>query len=328
MHDTRAELIFNNLCKFLPSTGKTKALAFCSSKDHAQYMNRKFNELGKAAGIRSLCLLGENSIEEREEGAILRLQYEKDSLQIICSVDLFGEGVDIPAVSHVLFLRPTQSFTVFIQQLGRGLRPMPEKDFLVALDFVGNFRQSYVAPLALKGYHSTTDFQDARRLKNPERELPAACHVSVGTEVQRIWDQEIMEILKPKSRFEALQAIYRELRANLGQSPAIMDFFANPSAHDPYAFSQEKKFGGNWLRVKECMDDLTEYETTLLDTPAEQLLQHLESELSPTKSYKMVVLKSLLVLGGDRNDNCNFGTLRRDGLSPLYGGDLSRMTER
>ena len=297
MHDTRAELIFNNLCKFLPSTGKTKALAFCSSKNHAEYMNRKFNELGKAAGIRSICLLGEDSIEARES-AIGQLQDEMDPLQIICSVDIFGEGVDIPAVSHVLFLRPTQSFTVFIQQLGRGLRQMPEKDYLVALDFVGNFRQSYVAPLALRGYNSATDFQDAHRSKKTERQLPAACHVSVGTEVQRIWDKEIKEVIKPKNRFEALQAIYRELRVNLGQSPAIMDFFANPAAHDPYAFFKEKQFGGNWLRVKKCMEDLTEYEATLLNTPAEQLLQHLDNELSPVKSYKMVVLQSLLTMGG------------------------------
>ena len=297
MHDTRAELIFNNLCKFLPSTGKIKALAFCSSKNHAEYMNRKFNELGSVAGIRSNCLLGDDSIEAREN-AICQLQDEKDSLQIICSVDIFGEGVDIPAVSHVLFLRPTQSFTVFIQQLGRGLRQMPEKDYLVALDFVGNFRQSYVAPLALRGYTSASDFESAHRFKRPERQLPAACNVSVETEVQRIWDAEIKEVIKPKNRFEALKAIYRELRANLGQSPAIMDFFANPSAHDPYAFFKEKKFGGNWLRVKECMDDLTEYERSLLDTPAEQLLQHLDNELSPVKSYKMVVLQSLLELGG------------------------------
>lgn len=296
MHDTRAELIFNNLCKFLPSTGKIKALAFCSSKNHAEYMNRKFNELGKAVKVESVCLLGENSIEERER-AICQLQDEKDPLQIICSVDIFGEGVDIPAVSHVLFLRPTQSFTVFIQQLGRGLRQMPEKDYLVALDFVGNFRESYVAPLALKGYTSAVDCREARRSKIPDRQLPAACYVSVETEVQRIWDTEIKKILTPNP-FEALKDLYLDLRSSLGQSPAIMDFFANPSAHDPYVFIKAAGFGGNWLRVKECMDDLTEYEATLLGTPAEQLLQHLEKELSPTKSYKMVVLKSLLALGG------------------------------
>jgi superfamily II DNA or RNA helicase/predicted house-cleaning noncanonical NTP pyrophosphatase (MazG superfamily) len=106
MHDTRAELIFNNLRKFLSSTGKVKALAFCSSKNHAEYMDRRFNELGKFHGIRSVCLLGQHSIQDRER-AMQQLQDEKDTLQIICSVDIFGEGVDIPAVSHVLFLSVT-----------------------------------------------------------------------------------------------------------------------------------------------------------------------------------------------------------------------------
>lgn len=297
MHDTRAELVFNNLRKFLPSTGKIKALAFCSSKNHAEFMNRKFNELGTSSGMQSICLLGQDSIEDRER-AMQQLQDEKCNLQIICSVDIFGEGVDIPAVSHILFLRPTQSFTVFIQQLGRGLRQLPEKDYLVALDFVGNFRQPYVAPLALRGYTSAEECKKARRNKEPEKQLPAACYVGVDTEVQRIWDTEIKRVLTPANRIEALRELYLELRSSLGTSPSIMDFFANPAVPDPYVFLKEEKLGGNWLRVKSFMDDLTQFEATLIGTPAEKLLQHIEKELSPVKSYKMVVLKSLLALGG------------------------------
>ena len=297
MQDTRAELIFNNLLKFLPATGKIKALAFCSSKSHADYMNRKFNELGKATGVISCSLFGESRLDEREE-AMRRLQDEKDPLQIICSVDIFGEGIDIPAVSHVLFLRPTQSFTVFLQQLGRGLRQLPEKDYLVALDFVGNFRQSYVAPLALRGYTSTEQYRTAKKVKKPEPVLPTACYVSADKSVQRIWDTEIRRVFTPANRLEALKEIYQDLRSNLGKSSSIMDFFANPAELDPYLFIKANSLGGNWLRVKSFMDDLTEYEASLLNTPGEKLLQHLEKELSPVKSYKMVVLKSLLELGG------------------------------
>lgn len=297
MHDTRAELVFNNLRKFLPSTGKVKALAFCSSRSHAEFMNRKFNDLGRSYGMGSLSLLGDSSIVERDE-AMKRLQDENDPLQIICSVDIFGEGVDIPAVSHVLFLRPTQSFTVFLQQLGRGLRHVPEKDFLVALDFVGNFRQSYVAPLALSGYTSVERYGESIRKKGPTTVVPAGCAVSVDTEVRRIWDAEIKRALTPRNRLEALKEIYHDLRSGLGQSASIMDFFANPAELDPYMFLKETRLGGNWLRVKSYMKDLTEYEEGLLDTPAELFLQHLEKELSPAKSYKMVVLKSLLGLDG------------------------------
>ncbi len=297
MHDTRAELVFNNLRKFLPSTGKVKALAFCSSRSHADFMNRKFNDLGRQYGMGSLSLLGDSSIVERDE-AMKRLQDENDPLQIICSVDIFGEGVDIPAVSHVLFLRPTQSFTVFLQQLGRGLRHVPEKDFLVALDFVGNFRQSYVAPLALSGYTSVERYKESLRKKSPLSVPPAGCAVSVDTEVRRIWDADIERTLTPRNRLEALKEIYQDLRSGLGESASIMDFFANPAELDPYMFLKAAGLGGNWLRVKSYMGDLTGYEESLLDTPGELFLQHLEKELSPAKSYKMVVLKSLLALDG------------------------------
>jgi hypothetical protein len=198
----------------------------------------------------------------------------------------------------VTFLRPTQSFTVFIQQLGRGLRQLPGKDYLVALDFVGNFRQSYVAPLALRGYTSVEEYKKAKRSKEKEKQIPSACSVDVNTKVRRIWDKEIKRVLAPANRIEALKELYLELRSNLGKSPSIMDFFANPAFHDPYVFLKEEKLGGNWLRVKSFMDDLTQFEETLIGTPAEKLLQHIEKELNPVKSYKMVVLKSLLALGG------------------------------
>ena len=297
INDTRAALIFNNLVKFLPATGKIKALAFCSTQQHAEYMSAQFNQLGASRGIQSVCLLGKDSIECREV-AIQQLQEETHPLQIICSVDIFGEGIDIPAVSHVLFLRPTQSFTVFLQQLGRGLRQLPDKDYLVALDFVGNFKQSYVAHLAINGYTSVEDFKRHTRQHTQAKQLPSACYVNADTDVQRIWDADIKCILTPANKIVVLKALYQELRNNLDRSPQLMDFFVNPTSPDPSVFIKEKKLGGNWLRVKDFMHDLSAYETSLLDSPAEALLQHIEKELSPTKSYKMVVLKTLLTLKG------------------------------
>ncbi|GAF88338.1 unnamed protein product, partial [marine sediment metagenome] len=253
-------------------------------------MNGKFSEMG----IASACILGTSSPEEREN-AMARLEDEEDDLNAICSVDVFGEGVDIPSLSHVLFLRPTQSFTVFLQQLGRGLRKAPEKDFVVVLDFVGNFRQSYVAPLALHGYHNVQEYiADERRA---EKRLPPLCHVSQDTEVERVWNSELKRILRKTNRKEALRDLYYEIRGNLSaddlrdRSPAIMDFYANPSACDPNLFI--KTFKG-WLRAKQEMDDLDSREHDLLDTPGESFLYHLERELNPVRSYKMVVLKGML----------------------------------
>ncbi len=289
--DTRAELVVRNLQKFLPATGKIKALAFCATKGHARFMADRFVR----AGLPAECLLGETS-EPARTAAIRRLQDEDDPLQVICSVDILAEGVDLPAVSHVLLLRPTMSFTVFLQQLGRGLRKLPGKEYLVALDFVGNYRNSYVAPLVLRGCTSVEQYRRARGDQS-DFHLPAACTVDVDTAVQRVWDQEIRRACAPRNRKELLVLTYQQMRDDLGHPPALLDFLANPDACDPHAFVQAF---GNWLRTKETMGDLTDYEQALLDTAGEALLQHVEKELNPVRSYKMVVLTLLLADRPDR----------------------------
>lgn len=211
--DTRSELIVRNLNRFLPATGKIKALAFCVTKGHAQYMTGEFKRRGLAAE----CLLGESS-EDARTAAIRRLQDEADPLQVICSVDIFAEGVDIPAVSHILMLRPTLSFTVFLQQLGRGLRKVPGKEYLVALDFVGNHRNSYVAPLVLRGYSSIDQYREQKREEQDFR-LPACCTVDSDRQVQRIWDNEIRRVLAPRNRKELLKVTYNQMRDELGRPP-------------------------------------------------------------------------------------------------------------
>lgn len=256
-------------------------------------MNKKFNELGSTLHIRSIHLDSNSTIREREQ-AMQDLQNEGNDLQIICSVDIFSEGIDIPAVSHVVLLRPTQSFCVFLQQLGRGLRKAEDKEYLVALDFVGNFKQSYVAPLAINGYGSTDEYKRLSETQTPQKKLPAGCHISVDTNVQRIWDSEIAALLQPQNRLEFLKAMYFELRTALGCSPSLMDFYRNPAASDPYVFIRQEEFGGNWLRVKHYMGDLLAEDLALLDTPAEYLLQFLEKEIGSSKPDKLIILKFLL----------------------------------
>jgi superfamily II DNA or RNA helicase/SOS-response transcriptional repressor LexA len=283
-NDTRAGLIIKNLKSFLPSQGKIKALAFCSNKGHANYMSKKFS----IAGLDSVALLGEATEAERKK-AIARLQNESDSLNVICSVDILGEGVDIPSVSHVLMLRPTESFSVVLQQLGRGLRKTPGKEFLVVLDFIGNFRNSYITPLifnqqyshnADKALKATLDFQ-----------LPAGCYVDADKKVYKIWHDDIKKTFAAKSRKQLLIDEYTRLQKLLGRSPTLLDFLANPEAAEPKAFIKCFK---NWLAVKEKAEDLTDFEKTVTGTIAADFLQHIEKELAPNKSYKMVVLKVLL----------------------------------
>jgi len=112
---------------------KLKALAFCTSIEHAKMMEYAFNDMGYNA----TSLTGINNFGQRVQ-AFKNLQDDNNPLEIICAVDILNEGVDIPSVNMVLFLRPTESQTVFLQQLGRGLRLYPGKDYVTVLDFIGN----------------------------------------------------------------------------------------------------------------------------------------------------------------------------------------------
>ncbi len=196
----------------------------------------------------------------------------------------------------MLMLRPTMSFTVFLQQLGRGLRKVPDREYLVVLDFVGNYRNSYVAPLVMWGFTSLDQYKPKRGQKHSFR-VPSCCTVDVDIQVRRLWDDEIRRLLPGPNRKELLTLTYEQMRSDLGHPPSLLDFLANPDACDPHAFVQAF---GNWLRTKAAMGDLTDYERSLLDTPGEAMLQHVEKELKAVRSYKMVVLTVLLDDRADR----------------------------
>lgn len=127
---------------------RVKGLMFCSRKDEAVELSRLLNE----HGYRTVALSGDNSQEEREK-AINRLEQDEivGGLDYILTVDIFNEGVDIPAVNQIVMLRPTQSSIIFIQQLGRGLRKVINKEYVVVIDFIGNYKNNFMIPIALSG---------------------------------------------------------------------------------------------------------------------------------------------------------------------------------
>ena len=127
--DKRARLIINSLNKYIDDIERLKGLAFCVSVEHAKYMAEKFNE----AGIPSEALSGQTSDKDR---IAARNKLEAGAIKLICVVDLYNEGIDIKQINTVLFLRPTESLTIFLQQLGRGLRLADGKDCLTVLDYI------------------------------------------------------------------------------------------------------------------------------------------------------------------------------------------------
>ena len=133
------------------SGDRVKGLIFCSRIDEAKELSVKFNE----KGWRTLVLSGSDSESVRAE-AIERLAGDEaeDALDYIISVDIFSEGVDVPEINQVIMLRPTESPIIFIQQLGRGLRKAEDKEYVVVIDFIGNYRNNFMIPIALSGDRS------------------------------------------------------------------------------------------------------------------------------------------------------------------------------
>jgi superfamily II DNA or RNA helicase len=285
--DNRAQLVLSNLHRYLPADGgKIKALGFCANRGHARYMTRRFNELGMPAEA----VLGDTTEDERQR-LIRRLADEEDPLAVLFSVDVFSEGIDIPRLSHILLLRPTESMTVFQQQLGRGLRRAPGKEFVVILDFIGNYRTSFIPYLALRGYTRLSGMPLRATIEDPR--VPDPCYVAEDTEVRRIQQEQLKKLIGGRrDRRELCREIYREVREDEGRSLGLTDLYVHPLTDEVKPFF--KYLGANWLRIKEAMGDLSEEERALLDSPAERLLAHIESELKPNKSYKMVVLLSLV----------------------------------
>lgn len=135
-NDHRAKLILEKINQYLSDISEVRAIGFCATKDHALHMHEFF----KKKGLRSMVVLSDTDAETRANASV---RLSKGEINFIFTVDIYNEGVDIPEINTVLFLRPTESLTVFLQQLGRGLRLCPGKDHLTVLDFIGQAHKNY-----------------------------------------------------------------------------------------------------------------------------------------------------------------------------------------
>ncbi len=142
------------------SGDKVKGLMFCSRKEEAIKLSLLLND----KGFRTVALTGDDSQEEREHQSINQL--ENGDLDYILTVDIFNEGIDIPCINQVVMLRQTQSSIIFIQQLGRGLRKHDSKDFVTIIDFIGNYKNNYLIPVALSGDKSQNKDNIRRHTKD------------------------------------------------------------------------------------------------------------------------------------------------------------------
>ena len=168
-NNVRVGEIISNLNKYSNDINDVRAIGFCVTIEHASFMAEKFN----LAGLRSECLTAKNS-NERER---IREQFKKKEFNYLFVVDIFNEGVDIPEIDTVLFLRPTESLTVFLQQLGRGLRLSEGKDCLTVLDFVGNSRPEYDFESKFRALIGKTTTSVQKEIEDDFPHLPLGCSI-------------------------------------------------------------------------------------------------------------------------------------------------------
>ncbi len=170
-NDMRARLIVQSIQKYCADVAAIKALAFCVSVRHADFMADHFRQMG----ISALAVTGQTdrAIRERVPGRLA-----SGELQVVCTCDLYNEGVDLPDVNMLLLLRPTQSPVLFEQQLGRGLRLAPDKESCLVLDFVGRYRQEFRFDHLLQVMTGLPKGRLSAEVENGFPTLPPGCHIS------------------------------------------------------------------------------------------------------------------------------------------------------
>lgn len=168
-NDVRVGQIIANLNKYTTNINDVSAIGFCITQEHAVYMAEKFN----LAGLKANYLTSKNSINRD----LIRKQFKNKDYNYLFVVDIFNEGVDIPEIDTVLFLRPTESLTVFLQQLGRGLRLSDNKDCLTVLDFVGNARPEYDFESKFRALIGKTNHSVQKEIEDNFPHLPLGCSI-------------------------------------------------------------------------------------------------------------------------------------------------------
>ncbi len=269
---------------------KVKGLVFCSRNDEAKSLSDKFNE----KGYRTMNLTGSDSFEARED-AIKRLELKEheDSLDYIFTVDIFNEGVDIPAINQVIMLRPTQSAIVFVQQLGRGLRHDYDKEYVVVLDFIGNYEKNFFIPMALSGDKSYNKDNLRRFVIEGNRTIPGCSTVNFD----EITKKKIFSAID-NANFNEIGTIkesYKSLKNMLGRIPTLFDFDQYGSI-DPMRFSENNSLGS-------YHKFLTKYEPGYdmeFDDLKEEMIDYISRKFVNGKRPHELVLLELML--DDHND--------------------------
>lgn len=270
------------------SGDRVKGLIFCSRIDESEELSQKFNALG----YRTIALNGSATEGERANAFERLAMDEKDAtekmqpLDYIFSVEILNEGVDIVEVNQVIMLRPTESPIVFIQQLGRGLRKAEGKEYVVILDFIGNYNNNFMIPVALSGDRSYNPDIIRKYVISGNTTIPGASTVHFD-EIAK--DKIFSSIDRIKGMKSIIKSSYKNLKNRLGRVPYLIDFYENGEV-DPLVIIREYKTYQAFLESEEkeiYAGRISEQELVTLEYLSKTVL-------SGARPYELEILKRLM----------------------------------
>ena len=291
--NTRTDYIVEKINKFGFDGDELSAVAFCQNIEHAFFMKEEFSK----KGYKSAVITANTSSNERSE--ILE-KFKNKKIEILCVVDILNEGIDIPTINLLLFLRPTMSSTIFIQQIGRGLRKAKNKDFVTIIDFIGNHKKDY---LLINYFSSEVDNKDTlftkkekiiNEIKNQFSNIPKSCYV----ELDRICQNRIIEKIE-KINFSSkniLKEMYLDYKAEIGKSEdeflQVRDFDTNIELFQELCLKMHSFYNAQ-LQFEDSKIFKKENEKNPLNKIEIEFLEYLEKKITLVEPFTFLIIDYL-----------------------------------
>ena len=304
--ELRVDYIIEKINEYGYSGDHIHGLIFCSRKDECEKLSQLFN----LRGYKTIALTGDSSEDMRQKAIDSLESNDENSLDYIFTVDIFNEGIDIPKVNQVVMLRPTESAIVFVQQLGRGLRKNDSKEYVVIIDFIGNYEKNFLIPVALSG--QTNYNKDSLRQFVCEGSLitPGASTI----QFDQITEKRIYQSIDAANftQVRLIKDSYKQLKEKLGRIPRLKEF-EQYGAIDVQLMFQNKSLG--------CYHTfLSKYEKEYhihFGTLEEKYLQFISSKLSSGKRVEELEAIKLII-----NKRTNLLTHLKETLNSYYQIEL------
>lgn len=266
----RVEHIVRNIEIYGQAGGGVRGLIFCSRVDEARSLASQLSTFTlDGRPLRAVALSGMHSVEERLETVAA---LERGDIDYIVTVDIFNEGVDIPSVNQVVMLRQTKSAIVFVQQLGRGLRKAPGKQYTTVIDFIGNYANNYLIPIALFGDNSQDKESLKRKLIEAE-ERGVLANIS-SIRFDKIAQRRVLDSVAVTKLNSAtlLKPALESMRSRLGRAPRLMDFAESDSTDPVVLATSYRTFPALLKRTLKIEHALTATQAQYLDFLGNEVL--------------------------------------------------------